>query len=288
MGKLVPLHLVKYRPRGLTGSYAPPLSAPKVECLGVSLVSRYGNTLRDDLCDHATFKVRDYGVDVHVANVSICIDCALTGRGLDGALFRITHETSDTLNAMQPQVQSLECDLGFLPGAGDNPGIDSGDSARRHLMQLSSGSDHSNYRRGLLQFLSSQSNLGEMNDYFRRTLPNGNSFPGGGRSGGDDGGSDGDGGGDGDDSAESKYALNRGNDDGDSSFGDWNGSNNNKKDRSGGDWGGTEHRNRSDGGKDNDEEEKDDEEQPLQQQLPPDDVARCVDDVGKLANNVQW
>ena len=112
---------IKYRPRGAEG-YAPPLTDPVVECLGLTLVDLEGRVIVDNLCDRFDAVVRDYGVDVRVRDARICVDCALTGRGSDGALFRISHPKSDTLTAMQPTVMSLECDLDAvddIEGVGD-------------------------------------------------------------------------------------------------------------------------------------------------------------------------
>ena len=211
------------------------------------------------------------------------MDCALTGRGLDGALFRITHGTSDTLSAMQPQVMSLECDLGGLPDGGG----DDGDSSRRRLLQLddygrhasSSGGWHYDGgslsvpefegdggangnlvfpvlgRRGLLQFLGfSYSNPTEVKDFFSRGVPS---------LGGEE------------TADQSDFSLTG--QDGGPSLGDWVKDNKDDKD------------NNNNSGSNGDEASK-----PRQkQQRPagndvPNDIARCVDDVTKLASNVQW
>lgn len=71
---------VMYRPRGGDGGYAAPLSEPDVECLGITLISNQGEVLLDNLCDRFSFETREYGVDLIIRDVSICVDCALTGR----------------------------------------------------------------------------------------------------------------------------------------------------------------------------------------------------------------
>ena len=148
---------IKYRPRGAEG-YAPPLTDPVVECLGLTLVDLEGRVIVDDLCDRFDAVVRDYGVDVRVRDVRICVDCALTGRGSDGALFRVSHPKSDTLTAMQPTVMSLECDL---------DAVDDAEGGRRRLLRVGGG-------RRLAQFLTkTYSNPMEVADFFSRLAPGG-------------------------------------------------------------------------------------------------------------------
>ena len=103
---------IKYRPRGGAGGFAPPLTSPEAECLGLALVDLEGRVVRDDLCDRFEWTPRAHGADVKIANLTVCVDCALTGRASDGALFRLSHPASDTLAAMAPTVASLECDAG--------------------------------------------------------------------------------------------------------------------------------------------------------------------------------
>ena len=146
---------IKYRPRGAEG-YAPPLTDPVVECLGLTLVDLEGRVIVDNLCDRFDAVVRDYGVDVRVRDARICVDCALTGRGSDGALFRISHPKSDTLTAMQPTVMSLECDL---------DAVDDIEGGRRRLLRVGGG-------RRLAQFLTkTYSYPTEVNDFFSRLAP---------------------------------------------------------------------------------------------------------------------
>ena len=145
---------IKYRPRGGAGGFAPPLTSPEAECLGLALVDLEGRVVRDDLCDRFEWTPRAYGADVKIANLTVCVDCALTGRASDGALFRLSHPASDTLAAMAPTVASLECDAG------------------RHRPSA----DVASRRRGLLQFLANAySNPMEVSDFFNRLAPGGGS-----------------------------------------------------------------------------------------------------------------
>ena len=205
---------IMYRPRGGDGGYAPPLSEPKVECLGITLISNQGEVLRDDLCDRFSFEVKDYGVDVIIRDVSICVDCALTGRASDGAIARVSHPRSDTLAAMQPDVTAMTCDVDAVAV----------EDRRRRLFE-----SPSNDRR-LLQFLAEQySNPMEVNDFFSRLRPS-------------------DGGGDGSSGRDSGYAL----------IGD------------------------------EDPRDPPSPDAPTPPEIMPEDVVLCVDDVGRLAGNVQW
>lgn len=247
---------IMYRPRGTTDGYAPPLSPPTVECLGLSIISRFGNTLRDNLCDNFSYEVRDYGLDIRISDLSVCVDCALTGRGLDGALFRIAHSTPDTLNAMQPRVMTLECDLSTVE-----------DQSRRHLLRLPEKMESSvsmseydrltaaaRHRRHLAQFgiSSTYSNPIEVNDFFGRTWT----------LGGENGEEK---------KPESKYGLVGDN----SGSGDWNDSQGWNQPQSGGD----------DGSGDEVFAPPQD---ANQEQRPSPALSDCDEDVGRLVNNVQW
>ena len=77
-------------------------------------------------CSEQRVPSLDKGVDVRVRDVRICVDCALTGRGSDGALFRVSHPKSDTLTAMQPTVMSLECDPDAVEDAGHDAALELG------------------------------------------------------------------------------------------------------------------------------------------------------------------
>ena len=149
---------VMYRPRGGDGGYAAPLSEPDVECLGITLISNQGEVLLDNLCDRFSFETREYGVDLIIRDVSICVDCALTGRASDGAIARVSHPRSDTLNAMQPSVTAMTCDVDAIAE----------EDRRRRLLELPRDG------RKLLQFLAEQySNPMEVNDFFSRMRPGG-------------------------------------------------------------------------------------------------------------------
>ena len=89
---------IRYRPRGTLGAHAPPLSVPSVECLGLTIVSPQGNVLEDDLCDRFRPQMLpDGNLNLVIENVTICEDCALTGRASDGALFRVRPRRNNSL-----------------------------------------------------------------------------------------------------------------------------------------------------------------------------------------------
>ena len=97
-------------------------------------------------------------MDLIIRDVSICVDCALTGRASDGAIARVSHPRSDTLNAMQPGVTAMTCDVDDVAE----------EDRRRRLLELPRNG------RKLLQFLAEQySNPMEVNDFFSRLRPGG-------------------------------------------------------------------------------------------------------------------
>jgi hypothetical protein len=165
---------IRYLPRGGSPGgvekFAPPLSPPETECLGVVVVDVNGR-FGPDLCASVRFVKREYGVDAIIENVDVCVDCSITGRVSDGAMFRVKHETSDTLLAMRPTIDRLECDATRVEAGEDTAG-DSAVTAvetpevSRPIVERPGG-----VRRKLRQFLDSvnaYSEPSEVDDFWNR------------------------------------------------------------------------------------------------------------------------
>ena len=110
---------IKYLPRGGDARvFAPPTSPPAVECLGAFVVDARGEAVSGDLCGRVRFEARPYGVDAVFSDVRVCVDCSITGRVSDGAMFRVSHAGVDTLKAMRPVIDRLQCDVNRVEARG--------------------------------------------------------------------------------------------------------------------------------------------------------------------------
>ena len=167
---------VRYLPRGgdSVDTFAPPLSKPETRCLGVRVVDVNGR-FGPDMCDQVTFEQTAYGVDVIIKNVDVCVDCSLTGRISDGAMFKVSHENSDTLLAMRPTIDRLECDVDRAEAILAE--IEEGASTvERSTPEVTRPTDERSGGRALLQFLSPEilpkvtafSETSEVDDFWNR------------------------------------------------------------------------------------------------------------------------
>ena len=149
---------IKYLPRGGDSlGAAPPTSPPAAECLGAVVVDALGTAVSEDLCANVTFEDRPYGLDAVFSDVRVCVDCSVTGRESDGAMFRVSHRGEDTLRAMRPAIDRLRCDASRAEARGWTNETDEATSTRTTLEAtppVVRSPDERGERRSLLQFLN--------------------------------------------------------------------------------------------------------------------------------------
>ena len=177
---------IKYLPRGGdAGESAPPTSPPEAECLGAVVVDALGAAVSEDLCDRVVFEDRPYGLDAVFADIEICADCSVAGRASDGAMFRVSHRGEDTLRAMRPAIDRLQCDARRVEArGGPNDSNESTPTSTPTSTSLSTAvplvsrsADQRGRGRSLLQFLNPFGPLArarafsderEVSEYFER------------------------------------------------------------------------------------------------------------------------